>query len=133
MQLEILEERDGRIPVLRLLGPLDVATADQYRERVARLLEQEPPAIGIDLRQVAFVDSSGMGALLGGKKRALERNVGYFLLDCPAPLQNLLHMVGLDRVIDFCARHELAQRFPVEESPAAPAARRRPARAAQGA
>jgi anti-sigma B factor antagonist len=116
MQLEIVEEREGRVPVLRLLGPLDVATADQLRERIIALLERDVPAVAVDLAQVAFVDSSGMGALLGGKKRALERNIDYYLLDCPAPLASLLNMVGLDRVIDFCARRELAQRFPPEET-----------------
>jgi anti-sigma B factor antagonist len=117
MQLDIVEEREGPVPVLRLLGTLDITTIDRLRERIIELLERDDPAVALDLAQVGVVDSSGMGTLLAGKKRALEKNVDYYLLDCPEPLQKLLGMVGLDRVIDFCPRHELRQRFPDPEPP----------------
>ncbi len=117
MRLDIVQEQIGQVPVLRLLGALDIATLDQFREGACRLLEQEAPAIAVDLAQVTFVDSSGMGALLAGKKRAMEKGVEFVLLDCPEPLQRLLDLVGLNRIIDFRARHELAERFPMPEPP----------------
>jgi anti-sigma B factor antagonist len=117
MRLEIVDEREGTVPVLRLLGTLDVSTVDQLRQRIITLLEQEAPAVALDMAQVAFVDSSGLGALLGGKKRALEKGVGYYLLDCPPPLQRLIGLVGLDQVMDFCTRRELTERFPALAAP----------------
>lgn len=117
MRLEIVNEREGAVPVLRLLGTLDISTVDQLRERTIALLEEEAPAVTVDLAQVTFVDSSGLGALLAGKKRAMEKGKEYYLLDCPAPLQSLLALVGLDQVIDFCARRELAEKFPAPAPP----------------
>jgi anti-anti-sigma factor len=90
-----------------------------------QLLERGTPAVALDLAQVTLVDSSGTGALLSGKKRALEKEISLFLLDCPAPLQRLLDMVGLNRVLDFCTRRELDGRFPNPEPQAVRAATRR--------
>jgi anti-anti-sigma factor len=117
MRLEIIEEREDSIPVLRLLGGLDISTVDQLRERMIGMLERDVPALALDMAQVTFVDSTGLGTLLVGKKRALEKNVAYYLLDCPTPLQRLIELVGLDQVIDFCARRELADRIPAGAPP----------------
>lgn len=125
MQLEIVAEREGTAAVLRLLGTLDTSTVDQLRSQIIMLLEQEASAIALDMAQLTFVDSSGLGALIGGKKRALEKGRDYFLLDCPPPLQRLVELVGLDQVIDFCTRRELAVRFPAPAAPR-PEPERRP-------
>jgi anti-sigma B factor antagonist len=127
MRLEIVEENDGPVPILRLLGAVDTATIGPLRERIMAALGREVPAIALDLAQVTFVDSSGMGTLLSGKKRAAEKNVGYYLLDCPAPLQELLDLVGLNRVIDFCSRRELRDRLPQPEAPVAATTERKAA------
>ena len=122
MRLEVIEDRDHTVPVLRLFGGLDISTVGQLRERVIALLEEEIPALALDMSQVTFADSSGLGTLLAGKKRALEKNVGYYLVDCPAPLQDLIALVGLDQVIDFCTWRDLVERFPAPASrSAAPA------------
>jgi anti-sigma B factor antagonist len=124
MRLEVVEDRDHAIPVLRLFGGLDITTVDELRQRSITLLEQDVASVALDLSQVTFVDSSGLGALLAGKKRALEKQVGYFLVDCPAPLQGLIDLVGLDQVMDFCTWRELVERFP-GMAPQAPAGSRR--------
>jgi len=126
MRLDIVEEKIGSVPVLRLLGSLDISTVDALRDRTITLLDRGASVIALDLAQLTLVDSSGMGALLGGKKRAMEKEISYFLLDCPAPLQRLLDMVGLNRVMDFCTRQELGERFPAPEPiPTRTATRRR--------
>jgi anti-sigma B factor antagonist len=125
MRLDIVEEKIGSVPVLRLLGSLDISTVDALRDRTIGLLDRGASAIALDLAQVTLVDSSGMGALLGGKKRAMEKEVSYYLLDCPTPLQRLLDLVGLNRVMDFCTRQELGERYPAPEPVPTPTPTRR--------
>src|SRR5215212_6767803 len=125
MRLDSVEEKIGCLPVLRLLGSLEISTVDALRDRTVGLLARGASAIALDLAQLTLVASSGMGALLGGKKRAMEKEVSYFLLDCPIPLQRLLDMVGLNRVMDFCTRQELGERFPAPEPAPTPTPARR--------
>jgi len=124
MRLEVVEDRDHAIPVLRLFGGLDISTVDELRQRLIPLLDQDISSLALDLSQVTFVDSSGLGALLAGKKRALEKDVFYFLVDCPAPLQSLIELVGLDQVMEFCTWRELVGRFPAT-APRTPTGSRR--------
>jgi stage II sporulation protein AA (anti-sigma F factor antagonist) len=112
MRLEVIEDTAHVLPVLRLLGGLDISTVGLLRERLIAALEQNIPALALEMSQVSFVDSSGLGTLLAAKKRALAQNVGFYLVDCPAPLQSLISLVGLDQVIDFCTWRELLDRFP---------------------
>ena len=129
MKLEIIEDREQTVPVLRLFGGLDISTVGQLRERVIALLAEEIPALALDMSQVTFADSSGLGTLLAGKKRALEKSVGYYLVDCPAPLQSLIALVGLDQIMDFCTWRELVERFP---APAPRTAASRPSGPSKG-
>src|SRR2546423_15671501 len=101
MRLEIIEDREHTVPVLRLFGGLDISTVGQLRERVIALLEEEIPALALDMSQVTFADSSGLGTLLAGKNRALAKRVGYYLADCPVSLQDLIAFGRLDQGLGF--------------------------------
>src|SRR5437870_5764160 len=69
MRLEVIEDREHTIPVLRLFGGMDISTVGELRERLISVMEHEISALALDLSQVTFVDSSGLGTLLAGKKR----------------------------------------------------------------
>jgi anti-sigma B factor antagonist len=56
--------------VLRVAGEVDAYTAPQLRERVIRLLADGEVHIVVDMREVEFLDSTGLGALVGSLKRA---------------------------------------------------------------
>jgi anti-anti-sigma factor len=55
--------------VLRVAGEVDAYTAPQLRERVIGLLADGEVNIVVDLRKVDFLDSTGLGALVGSLKR----------------------------------------------------------------
>ena len=62
----------GRVrgAVLAPRGRLDLATAPAFREHVTQLVDSGVAHIVVDLGTVSFVDSSGLGALISGLKRA---------------------------------------------------------------
>ncbi len=60
--------------VLRIAGEVDVYTAPQLRERVIRLLAGGVRHVIADLREVALLDSTGLGALVGSLKRLREQD-----------------------------------------------------------
>jgi anti-sigma B factor antagonist len=62
-----VEERGG-VPVVRAAGEVDVSTAPTLRERLVDLPEGTPRAI-VDLSEVTFLDSTGLGVLVAGQKR----------------------------------------------------------------
>ena len=71
-------ERGGttRRPVIVARGEIDVATSPLLRSELASVLAQGPDEVTLDLSGVSFVDSSGLGVLVGALKRLREARRG---------------------------------------------------------
>ena len=63
---------EGRYRVLKPGGDLDVYTVGSLRDAIGDIIEQESPRVVVDLDSVPFMDSSGLGALMGGVRRLRE-------------------------------------------------------------
>ena len=95
--LEIHVERSDDYTVCRPAGELDAYTVGQFRESLAELAGA--PRLLIDLSEVPFMDSAGLGALIGGIRRAREAG-GDVAVACSRPtLTRLLHTTGFDRIV----------------------------------
>lgn len=95
--LEIQVEESADHTVCRPVGELDAYTVGQFRESLAELASV--PRLLIDLSAVPFMDSAGLGALIGGIRRAREAG-GDVAVACSRPtLTRLLHTTGFDRIV----------------------------------
>ena len=100
-----MENGDGYV-VCRPVGELDAFTVSQFRQALAELASN--PMILIDMSGVPFVDSAGLGALIGGIRRARELG-GDVAVACNRPtLTRLLHTTGLDRIVTVAESLEAA-------------------------
>jgi anti-sigma B factor antagonist len=95
MNFLIGQETIEGIPVLRLIGELDVSTVPALREAMERLFAEGTNSLALDFSGVTFVDSTGLGALLGAKRRVMERSGEIYLLGTSEPLERLLQMLSL--------------------------------------
>ncbi len=78
-------------------GELDAYTVGQFREALTGLADE--PRLLIELSDVPFMDSAGLGALIGGIRRARE-NENKVVVACSRPtLTRLLHTTGFDRIV----------------------------------
>lgn len=95
LQIHIEERREYTI--CRPAGELDAYTVGQFRDALTNLAQAK--RLLIDLSEVPFMDSAGLGALIGGIRRARE-NEGEVAVACSRPtLTRLLHTTGFDRIV----------------------------------
>ena len=95
--LDIHIDLDAGCTVCRPVGELDAFTVSQFRQSLAELAST--PRLLIDLSGVPFVDSAGLGALIGGIRRVRELG-GDVAVACPRPtLTRLLRTTGFDRIV----------------------------------
>jgi anti-sigma B factor antagonist len=87
------------VVILRLEGRLNMVTAPAMREAVRSIIESGRTRVAVDLAGVDFLDSSGLGALLSGRKTA--RNAGGDLRIAAATEQVrlVLNLTNLERVL----------------------------------
>jgi anti-sigma B factor antagonist len=104
--LEIHVEDTGTYTLCRPIGELDAYTVGQFREALAEIASL--PRVLIDLSEVPFMDSAGLGALIGGIRRAREAD-GEVTVACSRPtLTRLLHTTGFDRIVPVTETLEAA-------------------------
>ena len=83
--------------VLRVAGEVDAYTAPQLRERVIRLLADGEVHIVVDMREVEFLDSTGLGALVGSLKRLRVRQGSLMVVTSGGRILRLFQITGLTR------------------------------------
>ena len=91
-----IEQTEGYI-LCRPVGELDAFTVSQFRQALADLASA--PRLLIDMSAVPFLDSAGLGALIGGIRRARELG-GDVAVACNRPtLVRLLRTTVFDRIV----------------------------------
>jgi anti-sigma B factor antagonist len=98
MELSMATRAADGYAVLEVAGEIDVYTAPQLRERLIALVEGGSRQVIVDLSRVEFLDSTGLGVLVGALKR-LRVVGGELLLVCAQErLLKIFRITGLDRV-----------------------------------
>jgi anti-sigma B factor antagonist len=78
--------------VLRIVGDIDLATVDQFRQVLAALVERHLGDVIIDVTGVGFMDSTGLHALVDGKRIIHERGSNIVFVVSP-PVRRILELV----------------------------------------
>ena len=98
LSIDIKTEHNGAALIFRLRGSLDLATSPTVRAALLEAAGEGKHEIIVDLTHVEFIDSTGLGALIGGHRRALENGGGVRLVIQEGPIERLLNITGLMRV-----------------------------------
>jgi anti-sigma B factor antagonist len=99
MQLRIETSVEGDVGVIVATGEIDMATAGALRQAVTDLLAGGFTHLVVDMRPVAFLDSTGLGVLVGARKKVLHTG-GSLALVCDTPrLLRLFRITGIDQAL----------------------------------
>ena len=90
-------EHDG-IAVLAVQGEVDVYTAPRLREKLVELVTQGKHRIVVDLEAVEFLDSTGLGVLVGGLKRVRSHDGDLSLVCTQHRILKVFEITGLTKV-----------------------------------
>jgi anti-sigma B factor antagonist len=103
----------GDCAVLRIAGEIDVYTAPDLRQQVIHLLDNGTRHVVADLRGVDFLDSTGLGVLVGSLKRLRLRQGSLELVTSGGRVLQLLVITGLTNafalhacVLDAISAHQ---------------------------
>ncbi|QNN54626.1 STAS domain-containing protein [Nocardioides mesophilus] len=99
--LDIAVTDHGDQTLVTLRGELDLATQGTFRTQVIDLLVSGSNRLVIDLSELDFLDSTGLGALIGIRRRAHALQ-GSMTLVCPThAVMELFSIAGLEKVFDI--------------------------------
>ncbi|MGC1381988.1 MAG: STAS domain-containing protein [Candidatus Baltobacteraceae bacterium] len=81
--------------IFKLRGSLDLATAPTVRAALSEPAEQGTHDLIVDLTQLEFLDSTGLGVLIGAHRRTVERGGSFRLIVGDGSIARLLNITGL--------------------------------------
>jgi anti-sigma B factor antagonist len=91
---------DRTSPVVEVRGEIDVATSPQLRNELNALVTQGARDLTLEFTGVSFVDSSGLGVLVGTYKRLREDGSGRIrIVGAQASVRKVFEITGLEAAL----------------------------------
>jgi len=107
VDLSLTTRTEGGRTVVEVGGEIDVYTAPKLRETLVSLVDAGQYELVVDLERVEFLDSTGLGVLVGGLKRVRTHDGSLSLVCTQERLLKIFRITGLTKV------------FPIHDSVAA--------------
>ena len=95
MELSIQMEVTPTSALLSVTGEVDVSNAAVLRDALDETLETEAGEVACDLSEVPYIDSTGIGVLVGFAHRAAEAGKGFAVRNPQRNVARVLSLLGL--------------------------------------
>ena len=84
----------------KLSGEIDHHNAFHIREKIdMEICAKKPHLFILDLKNISFMDSSGLGLILGRMNRAKELEAEFILTDPSPHVEKVLSLAGMERMV----------------------------------
>ena len=98
MELEVSSRDVGDYAVIKLKGEVDIYTAPSLRETIVDAVEKGRYRIAVDLDDVDFLDSTGLGVLVGGLKRVKQHDGELGIICNQEKILRIFKITGLTKI-----------------------------------
>ena len=100
MSLTITTDQTPELASIQIEGEVDVSCADDLRSELGLALDAAPESVEVDLSAMPYIDSTGIGVLVGFAHRAAEEGVAFSLVAPQANVMRVLSLLGLDKELN---------------------------------
>jgi anti-sigma B factor antagonist len=106
MDLAVRVDERGGWAVVRASGDVDMTTAPRLREAVVGIVVGGQPKVVLDLQDVDFIDSTGLGVVVGLLKRTRSQGGDLRLVSTRPSLRRILELTNLEQALPLAASVE---------------------------
>lgn len=101
MNLSVKTEIESARATVVVSGEVDVSNADTLRAAVDEALAADGiQAVEVGMADVPYIDSTGIGVLVGSAHKAHDAGIGFAVVDAQDNVVRILGLLGVDEVID---------------------------------
>jgi anti-sigma B factor antagonist len=97
---------NGRASVITVSGELDLASSAALEEELVRVAESGAEQVIVDLRELEFMDSTGLSTLVKAHQRAVDAGQRFGVVRGPQQVQRLLSLTGVEERLTFADEPE---------------------------
>jgi anti-anti-sigma factor len=105
----------GGTPWVTLSGELDISTAPEVERELVRIDREAPSRIVVDLRELTFIDSTGLRAIITADARFRRSGARMILVPGPPAVDRVFRIALLDQRLEFSEDPESIEEDHVDE------------------
>jgi anti-anti-sigma factor len=94
------------VKIFQPSGSLDATKSQTFRQEIAAVVENGTKVVLVDLKNVTFMDSSGLGALVLAFKTLRAANSKLVLCSINEQVRILFELTGMDKVFEIFASQD---------------------------
>ncbi len=84
---------------LKLGGEIDIYTSTIFKEELQQIyLSEETGDVHIDASELEYIDSTGLGVLIGALKRLKQKDKDIYIKDIKPNVKKIFNITGLDKI-----------------------------------
>jgi anti-sigma B factor antagonist len=106
MNITINKQQNDEGIVVLVGGEIDAFTAPKLREEILPLAEGEHKSIIVNLKDVSYLDSTGLGVFVGLFKQLKQNDGELRLIELSDRLVRLFEITGLSNIMNISAHSE---------------------------
>ena len=99
--MEITCKDHNDITIISLSGEIDLYNTRRITETINQLVEAGKNKVIIDFEKVPYIDSSGIGTLLGGRKKLLEKDGNIVLINVQNSIMEVFKLMQIEDFISM--------------------------------
>ena len=114
--MRLYKHQNNNIVLIQALeNRVDSNLAPDFKKELLASIVQDSPNVIVDLQNVDYMDSSGLGALLFGHRQANHNKGMFVLINLQDQVEKLIKIAQLTRILQICDSQEQAIRL-IQES-----------------
>ena len=87
--------------MVELKGELDVSSAEEFKSKLYGMTDEKVADIKINLEGLDYIDSTGLGVMVGVLKRLKVNNKGIYLSNPKSNVRKIFEITGLDKIFNL--------------------------------
>ena len=99
--MSVRTRRVGEIPLIELAGELDISTAPDVDRELSKIERQKPHTLVVDLRELTFIDSTGLRTILSADARCRQYGGRLVIVPGPPAVHRVFSISLLDQRLQF--------------------------------
>lgn len=101
LQIEVTQQ--GPTTIVKLIGSANMVTASDLKDQLLKLVKEEPNRLLLDLSELDFISSVGLGAIIAAHIRCRHHNGR---IEMVAPQPDILDLLTVTNLTSLFAVHE---------------------------
>lgn len=101
MVIEQTYNKEDNVLSLKIHGEIDVSNILEFKENLIRGIELNSPNILLDCEHLKYIDSTGLGVLVGALKKSKELGGSIEIIHLKPYLQKIFTITALDKIFNI--------------------------------